>query len=68
MTTEDRQTAFSVLLAAVLSVVIVGIGLLSALTLTDRPRPTLEDTLSIRPEPTPTDQRQSVSTPPPPAM
>ena len=31
MTTEDRQTAFSVLLAAVLSVVIVGIGLLSAL-------------------------------------
>ena len=68
MTTEDKQTVFSVVLAAVLSVVIVGIGLLSALALTDRPRPTLEDTLSIRPKPTPANQPQSINASPPPAM
>ena len=43
MTVEDRQTVLSVLLAATLSFVVVGVALLSAVLLTDRARPTLEE-------------------------
>lgn len=50
MTVEDKQMVLSVLLAAVLSVVIVGVALLSTVLLTDRPRPTLENALSVRPD------------------
>ena len=53
MRVEDRQTVLSVLLAATLSFVVVGVALLSALALTDRPRPTLDNVLAVRPDPTP---------------
>ena len=47
MIREDRQTVLSVLVAATLSFVVVGIALLSTVVLTDRPRPALEASLSI---------------------
>lgn len=57
MKVEDRQTVLSVLVAASLSFVVVGIALLSALALTDRPRPALENALTIRPDRKPTAQQ-----------
>jgi hypothetical protein len=65
MTVEDKQTVLSILVAATLSFVVVGVALLSALALTDRPRPSLEETLSIRPDPTPMAPKPANRTPAP---
>jgi hypothetical protein len=67
MTVEDKQTVLSVLLAATLSFVVVGVALLSTVLLKDRGRPTLENALSVRPDRTATAQ-PAVNAPPPPAM
>jgi len=42
MTVEDRQTVVSVLVAATLSFVVVGVALVSTVAFTDRTRPALE--------------------------
>ena len=68
MTVEDKQTVLSVLLAATLSFVVVGVALFSALALTDRPRPTLENSLSVRPDRTPMFKQPAINGPPPPIM
>lgn len=66
MTREDKQTVLSVVLAATLSFVVVGVALLTTLAFTDRPRSGgLEDTLSIRPDPKPMAPKPAINVPVP---
>jgi hypothetical protein len=46
MTSEDKQTILSVMVAAALSVAVVGCAMMSTVLLTERDRPTLETALT----------------------
>jgi hypothetical protein len=48
---EYREVVFSVLLAATLSCCVVGVALLATVVLTERPRPSLEASMSSGTQP-----------------